>query len=308
MSVMLRRSALAALCLALATGCDGSRHREVSIDLQPASTEPASAPLAGRPRPLRFSVAAVESPRDTYGTYTRLLSRVGERLGVPVEFVQRRTYREVNDLLASGQLDAALLCTGGYLDIQRRDPGAVEVLAAPVVHGESTYRSLVIVPAGSPARSLADLAGKRFAFTDELSLSGRAWAVRRLEELGKDPDRFFGGVTFTQSHDRSIAGVASGIVDGAAVHSLVYEHLLERDPALASRVRVVERSPPYGLLPIVASRRLDPAERARLAAALRTLHQDGQAREALERLQIERFIAPPPGLYDSAGRLLDPPR
>jgi phosphonate transport system substrate-binding protein len=227
---------------------------------------------------------------------------------VEVEFVQRRTYREVNDLLASGQLDAALLCTGGYLDIQRRTPGAVEVLAAPVVHGESTYRSLIIVPAASPARSLADLAGKRFAFTDELSLSGRAWAVRRLAELGRDPEQFFGGVTYTQSHDRSIEGVASGIVDGAAVHSLVYEHMLERDPGLAARLRVIDRSPPYGLLPIVASAHLDPVERARLQEALLALDRDPEARPALEKLQIERFVVPPPGLYASAERLLEPRR
>jgi len=296
---------VSSLVLPLALACDASRHREVELSLAPVPPPAPAAPVAGLARPLRFSVAAVESPRDTYGTYTQLLSRVGQRLGVQVEFVQRRTYREVNDLLASGQLDAALLCTGGYLDIQRRTPGAVEVLVAPVVHGESTYRSLIIVPASSPAKSLADLAGKRFAFTDELSLSGRAWAVRRLQDLGKDPEVFFGGITYTQSHDRSIAGVATRIVDGAAVHSLVYEHLLERDPSLANRIRVIERSPPYGLLPIVASMRLDAAERARLATALMDLERDPEAREALKLLKIERFIAPPPGLYDSAGRVLE---
>jgi len=301
---MSRSAAFVAICLIAA--CDpSSPHREVKVNLSPSTVE--SAALAARPpsRPLRFSVAAVESPQDTYASYARLLSRVGQRLGVEVEFVQRRTYREVNDLLASGQLDAALLCTGGYLDMEARTPGAVEVLAAPVVHGESTYRSLIIVPATSTARSLADLAGKRFAFTDELSLSGRAWAMNRLQELGKNPDKFFGGVTYTQSHDRSIAGVASGIVDGAAVHSLVYEHILERDPSLASRIRVVERSPPYGLLPIVASTRLDPSERARLKEVLLSLDHDPTAQESLRQLQIERFISPPPGLYVSAGRLME---
>lgn len=300
---MSRPAALFAVLLL--AGCDGARHREVEVNLSAGASPVVPSAAPARARPLRFSVAAVESPRDTYATYTRLLSQVGRRLGVEIEFVQRRTYREVNDLLASGQLDAALVCTGGYVDLQRRTPGAVEVLAAPVVHGESTYRSLLIVPAGSPVRGLADLAGKRFAFTDELSLSGRAWAVSRLVEMGRDPERFFGGVTYTQSHDRSIGGVAAGILDGAAVHSLVFEHMVERDPALAKQVRVVERSPPFGLLPIVASTRLDPAERLRLQAALLALEEDPEAREALQALQIERFIRPPPGLYDSAGRLLE---
>ncbi len=298
---MLRTAALLAVCVAV--GCDSGRHREVEVSLAPvpAAAAPGSATVPARP--LRISVAAVESPRDTYGTYTRLLSRVGERLGVPVEFVQRRTYREVNDLLAAGQLDAAILCTGGYLDLQRRVPGTVEVLAAPVVDGESTYRALLIVPAQSAVKSLSELAGKRFAFTDELSLTGRTWVVRRIQEIGRDPDRFFGGTTYTQSHDRSITGVAAGFVDGAAVHSLVLEHMTARDPSLATRLRVIERSPPFGMMPIVASTRLDAAARARLREVLVGIHRDPGAQDALRELRIERFATPAPGLYDSALRV-----
>lgn len=299
---------LAATVLVCAA-CDGSpRRREVELSLAPPPAPALRASVAPRGSPLRFSVAAVESPRDTYGTYTRMLARVGQLLGGEVEFVQRRTYREVNDLLASGQLDAALVCTGGLVDLQHRTPGAVDVLVAPVVHGESVYRSLLIVPAASPARSLSELVDRRFAFTDELSLSGRAWVIHRLAELHRDPDHFFSGVTYTQSHDRSIAGVAAGIVDGAAVHSLVLEHMVERDPTLSARIRVIERSPPFGLLPMVASTKLEAGERARLRRVLTSLHEDEAAREAMAELHIERFVNPPPGLYESAARLLEPPR
>lgn len=300
----MRRTSIAAALLLLAA-CDSARYREVEVSLAPAS-QPAPAeagPVTLPERALRISVAAVESPRDTYPTYTQLLARVGERLGVPVEFVQRRTYREVNDLLAAGQLDAAILCTGGYLDLQQRLPGAVEVLAAPIVGGESTYRSLLVVPAESPAKSLADLAGRRFAFTDELSFTGRTWVMHRLRELGRDPETFFGGTTYTQSHDRSIAGIAAGIVDGAAVHSLVLEHMIARDPALAARVRVVERSPPFGMMPVVASTRIDARTRARLRDVLTTLDRDPVAALALRELGIERFAPPAPGLYESAVRV-----
>ncbi len=298
---MLRTFAL--LAIVVAVGCDSAHHREVEVSLAPVPATAVEGSATVPARPLRISVAAVESPRDTYGTYTRLLSGVGERLGVPVEFVQRRTYREVNDLLAVGQLDAAILCTGGYLDLQRRIPGTVEVLAVPVVGGESTYRSLLIVPAASGVKSLSELAGKRFAFTDELSLTGRTWVVRRIEEMGRDPKRFFGGTTYTQSHDRSIAGVAAGIVDGAAVHSLVLEHMTARDPSLATRLRVIERSPAFGMMPVVASTRLDAGTRARLREVLIGIERDPAAQDALRELRIERFAIPPPGLYDSALRV-----
>lgn len=288
--------------------CDATSYREAR--LRPVAAPPAAAPPAP-PRTadtFRFSVAAVQSPRDTYGAYSRLFERMGERLGVDIEFVQRRTYREVNDLLASGQLDAAFLCTGGYLDLKRRAPDSLEVVAVPVVAGVPTYHAVVIVPAASVARELADLEGKRFAFTDELSFSGRAYVVRLLRDLHRDPQRFFGSVVYTQSHDRSITGVAAGIVDGAAVHQGVLEHLLHDDPSLVRRIRVIHRSPAFGAMPVVASTRLAPEVRARLREVLVGLADDPEGAAALRILGVERFAEPPPGLYASAERIVEDAR
>jgi phosphonate transport system substrate-binding protein len=295
---------VAALATA-AVACDATPFRVADIDVAPAR-EARSPALASSPPPpvLRFSVAAVESPRDTYASYSSLFERLGNRLGMQIEFVQRRTYREVNDLLASGRLDAGLVCTGGYLDLRSRAPGAVEVLAVPVAGGASTYESLVIVPAASRAQAVADLEGKRFAFTDELSFSGRAYLLHHLRSLGRDPDHFFGSVTYTQSHDRSIAATARGVVDGAAVHSLVFAHLVERDPRLATRVRVLHRSPPFGMMPVVASTHLPAAERARLRRVLVDLSRDPEGAAALATLGLDGFAEAPPGLFESAAAVV----
>ncbi|HYG67430.1 MAG TPA: phosphate/phosphite/phosphonate ABC transporter substrate-binding protein [Anaeromyxobacteraceae bacterium] len=294
---------IACACAALA--CDTSSFREVDVSLAPERRAPET-PAPPPARTLRFSVAAVESPRDTYAAYARLFRRIGERLGVEIEFVQRRTYREVNDLLANGQLEAALVCTGGYLDLRRRAPEKVEIVAVPIVGGLPTYQSVVIVPADSPARTLADLAGERFAYTDELSLSGHAYVVRRLRDEGRDPSRFFGFTVFTQNHDRSIRAVASGLVDGAAVHGHVLRHLLERDPELRRGVRVLHRSEPIGAMPVVVSTGLDPATRARLREVLLAIAEDPDGAAALATLGIDRFDPPPsPRLYEDAARVME---
>lgn len=291
------------LALALLAGCHSTPFREVDL---PADASP---PAAAREPPVspafRFSVAAIESPRETFAAWSHLFERVGARLGVRIDFVQRRTYREVNDLLASGGLDAALLCTGGFLDMERRAPGAVEVLAVPVTGGTSTYHSLVIVPASGPAREFADLAGKRFAYTDELSFSGRIYADSLLRDAGKDPERFFGATLFTRSHDRSVNAVAEGIVDGAAVHGGIYAALTQRDPSLAAQIRVIHRSPPFGAMPVVAAVRLPPALRARLRDVLLELAADPEAAELLRETGIERFAKPRPGLFLSAARVVE---
>lgn len=294
---------VAAALLPTLAGCPSSPYPEVHVDL--ASSRPAPTAVQ-KPRSdvLLFSVAAMQSPQDTFAAYSQLFERLEPKLEVEIELVQRRTYQEVNDLLATGQLDAALICTGGYVDLERRSPGAVEVVAVPVVHGKTTYQSYIIVPASSAAGELADLRGKRFAFTDELSLSGFGYPTHLLRRMGTDANRFFGSVTFTRSHDRSIDAVAKGLVDAAAVDSLVYDELSRSSPDVRSATRVVHRSPLYGVAPVVVSTRLSPERRAAIRDALLRLHDDAEARAALGRVGFDRFAVPESTLYAGASILL----
>lgn len=283
--------------------CPSSPYQEVVVDLARSAPAPTSVqtPAASV---LRFSVAAMQSPQDTFAAYSRLFERLEPKLEVEIELVQRRTYQEVNELLAAGQLDAALVCTGGYVDLERRAPGAVEVVAVPVVHGRTTYQSYVIVPATSPAHEVAHLRGKRFAFTDDLSLSGFGYPSHLLRRMGSDAGSFFGSATFTHSHDRSIDAVAKGVVDGAAVDSLIYDELLRSSPEVRSATRVIHRSPEYGVAPVVVSTRLPPERRAAIRDALLQLHRDPEARAALGIVGFDRFSAPDPALYAGASALL----
>jgi phosphonate transport system substrate-binding protein len=176
----------------------------------------------------------------------------------------------------------------------------VEPLVVPVVKGESVYRSYLIVPAGSKARSLEDLQGKRFAFTDELSLSGRMWVVHQLRDRGFDPMAFFGRTEYTRSHDRSIEAVARGVVDGACVDSLVFDQLALAKPSIRESVRIIERSQTFGLAPVVASTRLPAESRAALREALLALSKDPEAASALRSVGFDGFSRSGPRHFDSA--------
>ncbi len=63
-----------------------------------------------------------------------------------MELVLRRTYAEINDLVESGYVDVAFVCTSAY--VAGHDKFGMELLVAPQVNGETTYYSLLIVPAG----------------------------------------------------------------------------------------------------------------------------------------------------------------
>ena len=293
------------LVAALAAGCWSKPLREFEVDFDAGPPAMLGVAHAGPHRPLRFSVAAMQSPRGTYEAYSRLFARMGDALGTKIELVQRRTYREVNELLVAGRTDVAFVCTGGYFDLRRLAPGAVEILAVPVVGGEMTYRSLIIAPSGSSGSRFLDLAGKRFAFTDELSFSGHAYPTFLVRSAGLNPERFFSAALFTHSHDRSIRAVAAGLIDGAAVDSHIYDDLISQEPTLANNVRVLDRSPPFGIPPVVALTTLPAGTRERIRAVLLSLENDDEAAAVLRELKIERFALPPEGLYDPAAVVVE---
>lgn len=252
--------------------------------------------------PLRIAVAAMVSPEQTIGVYQELMDYIAVKLGRPVEMKQRRTYREVNDMLGAGKLDAAILCSGPYVRAKRQY--GVELLAVPVINGSPTYRSYIIVPQSSTAASLEELHRKRFAFTDPLSTSGYLYPVYALMSRGWQPATFFGKTLFTYSHDNSIEAVAERVVDGAAVDSLIYDYLGRTNPALVARTRIIQRSTPFGAEPVVVPRGVDPPTRRALQDLFLGLDQDPTGQGILKRLGADRFIRGDDRLYDGVRQML----
>lgn len=252
--------------------------------------------------PLRVAIAAVISPRGTAESYQPLLDYIGSRLGRPIELLQRRTYAEINDLIARGEVDLAFVCTSAY--VAGREEFGMQLLAAPQVNGETVYYSLLIVPADSPARSMADLRGKVFAFTDPMSTTGRMYPTYLVQQEGATPESFFSRTFFTYSHDDAIRAVAGGLADGAAVDSLVYDFGVRRDPTIADATRVIHRSPPFGIPPVVVGPNVRPQTVAELQALLFGMADDAEGRAALAGLDIERFVPVVDEDYDSVRTLL----
>lgn len=282
----------------LATAC-GRRTDLPYVDLSRLQPLPAMAQTGVLP--LRVAVAAIISPQGTVESYTPLLGYLSEKLGRPVELVQRRTYAEVNDLIRRGQVDLAFVCTSAYVAGQR-DFG-MKLLAAPQVHGKAVYYSDLIVPADSPATGMADLRGKVFAFTDPMSNTGRLYPTYLVKQLGEEPETFFRHTFFTYSHDDAIRAVAAGLADGAAVDNLVYEFAVARDPELAAKTKVIHRSPPFGSPPVVVNPNLSPKLQAELQTLLLELDRHPEGRQILETLGVDRFVVVEDAAYDSVRQL-----
>lgn len=242
------------------------------------------------------------SPKEGFVYYRELLDFLEEKLHRRTQLIQRKTYREINQLLGNGSIDIAFICSGPY--VEAKGQYGFKLLAAPEVAGSHFYKAYLIVNTSSPYKDLSELRGKTFAFTDRESNTGRLVPLHWLAQMGERPEAFFGTSVFTFSHDNSIMAVAKGLVDGAVVDSLVWDYFKQTNPEVTSKTRVIRKSEPYGIPPVVASSFLPRVERDKIREILLTVHEDPEGRRILDGLKIDRFIEPSDEWYDSIRTLV----
>lgn len=255
-----------------------------------------------RPR-LRIAVGGMITPKAGFGYYRQFLDFIGDRTGTHVEFVDREDYAEINELVRTGNVDVAFVCGGPYVDGHKAF--GMELIAAPLAYGKQVYYSYIIVPKDSPVMQFNDLKGKTFAFTDPLSNSGKLVPTYMLAKAGETPDTFFKKYIYTKKHDMSIKAVAQKVVDGAAVDSLIWEYENRTKPEFTSATKIIEKSPPYGIPPVVVRKDLDPQLKERVRQAFLTAHTDDKGAAILKGMMIDKFLPIKDSAYDSIRQMQD---
>lgn len=246
---------------------------------------------------LKVAVAAMISPKDTFVYYRQLLDYIARNIGRDVQFIQRKTYGEINELLGKGQIDLAFICSGPY--VTGKEKYGFELLATPEVQKSHFYQSYLIVNKASQFKGLEELRGQVFAFTDPDSNTGKLVPTYWLSQMAERPETFFSKTIYTYSHDNSILAVAKSLVDGAAVDSLIWEYYHRKNPVFTSKTRIIHKSEPYGIPPIVASSFLASDLKNRVRQVLFSMHRDPGGQKILSELMIDRFTPPRDAWYDS---------
>lgn len=286
------KTGLIFLVLLLLCGCMGEKDvKKVSFE---EKIYPETRPETDE---IRIAISGVISPQETYVYYEDILAYISERLDRPVKLVQRETYQEINNMVRDGQVDAAFVCSGAY--VEGHDRFGMELLVAPMAYGEAVYYSYIIVPVDSDVTDLEGLRGKRFAFTDPMSNTGKLVPTYMLTEINETPASFFDMYIFTYNHDKSIEAVAEKLVDGAAVDSLIWEYMNDAGPELISKTRIIKKSAPFGIPPVVVGKDIDPELQERLKEIFLHMHEDERGKEILDNIKIDKFIEIEDAAYNS---------
>jgi phosphonate transport system substrate-binding protein len=276
-------SALVMLLVCMA--CNSTEPVKVSLKATAPAKKPEPAQVE---RPLRIGMGAMITTKEGYVYYQRLQAYIGKKLGRTVQLVDRGNYKEMNRLLETGDLDMAFVCAGPY--VEGKEKFGMELLAMPQVKGKSVYYSYIIVRKDSQILQFEELRGKVFAFADPKSNSGKLVPTYMLARMNETPDSFFDRHIFSYGHDQSIRAVADGLVDGAAVDSLVWEYSKQKTPERIQQLRIIAKSDPYGIPPVVVRPGLDPELKKHLKEILLSASADPEGNDILKGMMIDRFV------------------
>jgi phosphonate transport system substrate-binding protein len=237
------------------------------------------------------------TPVDAVKYYQEIIDYIGEQIKQPVQMVHRRTYDEMDAMLERGEVKVAFICSAPY--VKNREKFGVELLVAPSVNGKATYQSYIIVHKDSPVQSFPELKGKFFAFTDPKSNTGKLYPTHLLKTMGFTPEKFFKRVMYSYSHNKSVELVAKKVVDGAAVESIVYEHMVKKGSPYAKQTKVIKRSPPYGIPPVVVTKDIDANLKKKIRDAFLSMHKTAKGAAILKDMMIDGFVQISDSAYDS---------
>lgn len=283
-----------ALLISLTFGCTS---QDPPLQIDTSKTETVKQLKTQQGEKIRIALGGMITPKEGLAYYREFLDYLGNKIGRPVEYVDAEDYAEINRKLEVGELEAAFVCSGPYVDGKKKF--GLEFIAAPTAYGKEVYYSYFIVPTNSPVKTLDDLRGKSFAFTDPLSNTGKLVPEFTLAKKGERPEHFFGTTSYSGSHDNSIKAVSAGLVDGAAVDSLIWEYLNRKHPEQTVKTRIIYKSEPYAPPPFVVRPDLDPAIKEKLRDVMLNAHKSPEGKALLDKMMIDRFGPIDDTAYDS---------
>ena len=282
------------ILILILSGCNYNQPDYVEIDLSKADNK--IVPKTINKKELSFAVSAMYTPQETFIHYKELVTYLSGKLNIPIVFKQRKTYSEINELLEADELDFAFICTGGYQKIKKSSH--IEMICIPIIDNEPYYHAYIIVNDQSNIKTIEDLRNATFAYTDPMSNTGYDYINSLLKSKGEKPKSFFKSTVFTYGHDNSILAVSENGADGASINSLIYEFYSRFDKAKLKNIRIINKSPKFGMPPFVVNTSLDAKTREDLRNVLLNMNKDKTGKKILDELMIDRFEVPDLKIYE----------
>ena len=228
---------------------------------------------------------------DTLWTAVATRLRAAGLRDVPPRLDRHRGSRE------SWRHPALLLGQGCEYPLAKLHAEQIRVVATPRYTAPgcvgATYRSAVIVRTADAAQTLGDLRGRRCVINEVDSNSGMNLLRAAIAPLAAG-GAYFASVAVSGAHRRSLALVASGEADVAAIDCVSFAHFQRLESQATQAVRVLCWTASSPCLPYITARAGSDAATTRvLRDALAAAVAAPELADVRERLLLEAVDSPP---------------
>ncbi|WP_291431214.1 phosphonate ABC transporter substrate-binding protein [Deinococcus sp.] len=249
---------------------------------------------AGWPTEINFGIIPLEGSSAQAERFQPLFSYLSKTLGVKVKPYVGADYAAVILAMQNKKLDAAYFGPKSYIEAADR-AGAIAIVRDNALKGGMGYQSIIISKGGGPIKTMADAAGKDFAFVDPNSTSGYLVPMAHfLLEMKVKPEEYFKRTTFAGSHENVVMGVVNGTIPVGATNNLDFARAVESGNVKQGDLNVLWTSKVIPSGPIAVRKDLPQSFRDAMKNALLKFND----KAGLEQLQLKSYVAASDGDYN----------
>jgi phosphonate transport system substrate-binding protein len=225
---------------------------------------------------VRFGVEPYDTAPKLVPIYEKIGKVIADKLGCEVKVYVATNYNAEIEAMRNGKLEVGQFGPLGYvLAHQVAKAEAVATLATADSKPNTYWASLVTWP-GSGIKTVTDIKGHSFAFSDPASTSGHLFPAYGLRKAGLDPDKDIRAI-YAGSHTASFEALRNHKVDAGELNSEQIESATQRGHYKDGDVVFLWKSDPIPIDPVAVRGDLPEGFKTRLIAILQNLDLSGLA-------------------------------
>jgi phosphonate transport system substrate-binding protein len=261
------------------------------------AAEPGDCPNGGT---VRFGVEPYDTAARLVPIYHKLGELIGDKLGCKVEVFVATNYNAEIEAMRNGKLEIGEFGPLGYV-LAHQVAKAEAVGAFGTADGKpDTYWASIVTYPGSGIKTVPEIKGHSFAFSDPASTSGHLIPAYGMRLSGLDPDKDVRGI-FAGSHTASFEALYNHKVDAGELNSQQLESAKQRGHYKDGDLIFLWKSAPIPTDPFAVRSDLPADFKKRVVEVLQTLDLstlDPADRKIMIGAGITRLVPQTDGAYD----------
>jgi phosphonate transport system substrate-binding protein len=248
---------------------------------------------------VRFGVEPYDTAPKLIPIYDHIGKLISEKLGCEVKVFVTTNYNAEIEAMRSDKLEIGEFGPLGYvLAHQVAKAQAVAAFGKPDGKPDTYWASLVTYPS-SGIKTVQDIKGHSFAFSDPTSTSGHLFPAYGLRKAGIDPDKDIRAI-YAGSHTSSFEALYNKKVDAGELNSEQLESATQRGHYKEGDLVFLWKSDPIPTDPIAVRGNLPEGFKKRLTEVLQNLDlsQLPAADRKIMGMSGQRFVPQTDGAYD----------